>query len=280
MNSLVVMAAGVGSRFGGLKQIARLGPSGQTIIDYTLLDAASCGVNHVVFVVREGIRKEFREQVGRYWEGRLNVDYAIQDAKENLLGAPPRERPWGTGHAVAVAMRYINGAYGVVNADDLYGRESMHLLTKSLNQGYSVNVAFALSQTLSEHGDVKRGLCRVADGVLRGVTEIRVRREAFGLVARDDAGRRIQVRPDDPTSMNLWGFQAGFADRLLGGWNEFLSRAAFSEDAEYYLSAAAVDSAPRDAELCRVIRTPERWYGVTYPLDAQAVRDHLAAMGE
>ncbi len=281
--TLLVLAAGMGSRFGGLKQIEPLGPNGEIIIDYSLHDARRAGFDRVVFVVKPELLDTFKEVIGDRASRLMEVAYAPQDVTMLPPGfACPegRVKPWGTGHAVWCARELLDGPFGVVNADDFYGRDAFMRLgafLRAKKQGELCMVGFPLLNTLTDNGTVSRGICRVADGRLLSVDE------HTGIALR---GGRIECREGDEipldavASMNVWGFDGGMFGRMGEAFAAFL-RGLTPETAlkaEFYLPTF-VDSLIRAGEATvDVLPTTAKWYGVTYREDKESVAAALRAL--
>jgi len=275
--SLVVLAAGIGSRFGGTKQLAPVGPSGEAILDYTITDARRAGFEHFVLVIRHDLTDLVQQHLHEVHGSGLDVRLVFQDD----LG-PARERPWGTGHAVLAARPAVDGPFGVVNADDFYGRTAFEQLAAVLRSEGPANrhhlVAYRLAETLSASGTVSRGVCTAApDGTLRSIEENLA-------IARDETGRIVSQQsgtvfgPDTPVSMNLWGLRPSIFEELQAGWERFSAAAADDPKAEFQLptqidAAVAAGRASVQLEL-----TDARWIGVTYPDDAADVRERIAGL--
>jgi len=289
--ALLVMAAGMGSRYGGLKQIEPVGPNGEIIIDYTIHDALRAGFGKLVFVIRHYFEDAFREKIGRKFDRFAEVTYVFQELDAGLGGfeAPPdREKPWGTGHAVLVGRDAIQEPFGVVNADDFYGPNSMRLLADFLRGGGSEEVeeyamvGFVLRNTLSEHGTVARGVCEHDGSMhLRRVVEY-TKIERYGNGARQvgEDGRGTGFSGDEIVSMNLWGFQTSVFGHLKIGVEDFLARRGGDPKAEFYLPAA-VDEMIRGGEArVKILPTEDEWFGVTYredhPVAVSKVRKLIA----
>ena len=281
--TLVVLAAGMGSRYGGLKQVDPMGPSGETVLDYSVYDAVRAGFDRVLFIIRRDFEAEFRAAVGSRFEGKVKVDYVFQalDALPEGHGLPAgRQKPWGTGHAVWCAREALDGPFAVVNADDFYGAGSFARLATFLRAAAAVRkappefamVGFRLANTLSEHGAVSRGVCDVgADGVLAGIEE-----HTGILAAEVGAGRKYD--PDTIVSMNCWGFTADFLPRLDARWREFLAAHGTSEKTEFYLPFAVNDLLAAGEAGVHVLPTDDQWFGVTYREDKPRVQAAIAAL--
>ena len=269
--ALVVLAAGLGSRFGGPKQLSPVGPSGETLLDYAIYDAMRAGFVHAVLVIREELGDALRAHVARVSGGALPVDYVVQQ----LDGR--RTKPWGTGHAVLAARDAVDGAFAVCNADDYYGPRAYRLLAEHLTAGRSSEYALAgyrLDQTLSEHGGVARAVASCGpDGLLTRLVEVKdVRRvEGLGLGIRGStAGEQV--------SMNLWGFTPDVFAAIEEQFAAFLAAAGRAPDAEFLLSTALDEQVTAGRARLRVLAAPDRWLGMTFAADVPTVRDTLAAL--
>ena len=270
--TLLIMAAGMGSRFGGLKQMAPLGPSGQVIIDYSVYDAVRAGFDKVVLIVKKENEADFREVVGRRIERLCDVSYVHQlpeDLPAGFLYPEGRVKPWGTGHAVRAARHAVSTPFAVINADDYYGPASFRLVHDRLvTDSPESLVGFALGNTLTESGTVSRGVCTVEDGYLKGVVE------------HTALDKNSGVPLDTIVSMNLWGFGTEIFSALERDFCEFLKTMPDPLKSEFYLPAV-VDRAIREhGARYRVLETPERWYGVTYREDAESVKEAIRRMTE
>jgi len=264
------MAAGRGSRFGGMKQVAGLGPSGESLFDYAVYDAVRAGFGEAVFVVSEESREAVERHIERGLGQRVAVRYVLQAAGE-------RPKPWGTGQAVLCACGELHGAYGVINADDFYRRGSFERLGEALatDEANHVIVAFRLRETLSSHGGVSRGLCLVEGDYLTGIRELHNVRQENGKILNDEG---VDLTGDEPVSMNLWGFRLSFCDVLGVEFERFRQRVGDDPKAEF-LIGDAVDALPgHGSARVRVVPTPEHFLGVTYQDDVAGVRQELARL--
>ncbi len=276
--TLVVLAAGMGSRYGGLKQVDPVGPSGEAILDYSVFDAVRAGFGKVVFIIRHDFEAEFKEKVGRKYEGLIPVDYCYQDI--NDLPAPykvpeGRTKPWGTGHATRAARGVVKEPFAVINADDFYGRDAFEQLAKFLSHatdgatlGFAM-VGYKLELTLSENGSVARGICDVAaDGTLKGVTEM-TKLVRAGDVAenREDPAAPVQVPLDARVSMNLWGFTPGLFTELEARFPKWLAENGAKEKSEWYIPFVVDELIKEGKATCKVLPTESSWFGVTYRED-------------
>ncbi len=284
-STLVVMAAGVGSRYGGIKQIDPVGPSGEILLDYSVYDALRCGFGKVVFIIRREIEEVFRERVDPTIGTRCEIEYVIQSLEavpEGFDVPPTRKKPWGTAQAVFLCKDVVHEPFGVINADDFYGRASFPTLKRHLNNAqdragtYDIGlIGYRLDHTLSEHGHVSRGVCAVSpEGYLMNIHE-RKHIKRFGNIvkyAKDD-GTWIEIPADSTVSMNMWGFTPGIFTELRGRFPHFFQeRADDIDSAEYLLPDVVGELVRENRATVRVLPTSARWFGVTYPEDKTAVR--------
>jgi hypothetical protein len=264
------MAAGRGSRFGGMKQVAGLGPSEESLFDFAVYDAVKAGFDDAVFVVSEESREAVEKHVAAGLGRHVEVRYVLQAAGD-------RPKPWGTGQAVLCACAAVGGPFGVINADDFYGRRSYELLAEELAKRSDDHVAvgFRLRDTLSTHGGVSRGLCIVEDGYLMGIRELHDVRQEDGSVRSDEMP---ELTGDESVSVNLWGFRPSFCDVLGAEFDRFRQRVGDDPKAEF-LIGDAIDALPQHGSArVRVVPTPERFLGVTYQDDVDGVRAELAKL--
>lgn len=276
--ALLVLAAGMGSRYGGLKQIDPVGPSGELMLDYAVFDALRAGFGRVVFVIRPDFEEVFRAKIGARYAGRVAVDYVFQSI--GVLPDDPavpagREKPWGTGHAVWCARGALRENFAVINADDFYGADSFRQLAGFLGEARAAQFAmagFRLDRTLSEHGAVSRGVCRTdGGGFLAAVTE-----ETGITPAQVGAGRKFSG--DEIVSMNCWGFTAALFPRLDAQLRAFLRAHRGDAKAEFYLPAAVSEMIARREAAVRVLPAEGTWFGVTYREDKPRVQAALAGL--
>ena len=273
--TLVVLAAGMGSRYGGLKQVDPVGPSGEAILDYSVFDAVRGGFGKVVFVIRHDFEAEFKEKVGRKYEGLVPVEYCYQDI--NDLPAPytvpaGRTKPWGTAHATRAARKVVHEPFAVINADDFYGRDAFAKLGAFLSDAKPMHfamVGYRLALTLSENGSVARGICDVAaDGSLKSVTEMtKIVRTADGAENREDPERPVKLTAKELVSMNLWGFTPELFDALESRFPEWLAVNGAKEKSEWYIPFVVDELIHEGKADCRVLPTESSWFGVTYRED-------------
>jgi hypothetical protein len=299
---LVILAAGMGSRFGGLKQVQPVGPHGELIIEYSAFDALRAGFDRLVLVIRQDIEADFRATIGRRLESCMAVEYVFQElgdvpadgrSKTAPLQFSARTKPWGTGHAVLAARHAVKRPFAVINADDFYGASGYRALATHFSQpsildsqlaspGYAL-VGYPLRQTLSEHGTVSRGLCAVdAAGRLKSITELtKIEKTHDGARYTDAAGAMQALTGDETVSMNFWGFTPAVFPQLQGLFAEFLAARAGDPKAEFYLPTALSDLNRRGAANVSLLRSDDAWFGITYREDlataTDAVRELVAA---
>ena len=280
--TLLVMAAGMGSRYGGLKQIDPVGPSGETIIDYSIYDALRAGFGKVVFVIRRDIEQQFRELVGSRFESRLPVEYVFQELSNLPTGfsvPEGRTKPWGTGQAILAAAEVIKEPFAVINADDFYGMNSYRVLAGQLRSetaDYAM-VGFMLRNTLSEHGSVARGDCQMdSEGYLQSVVELTaIEKDGAGARYLDDHQVEQRLSGDELVSMNMWGFRTSLFDHLLRMFIEFLKTHGAELKSEFYIPKVVGELVSTGQCRCKVLKTPDAWLGVTYREDRPFVKEGL-----
>jgi hypothetical protein len=280
--ALVVLAAGIGSRYGGLKQVDPVGPSGETIMDYSIYDALRAGFARLVFVIRRDIENAFRQTIGARFDQRVAVDYVFQELdKLPAPFAPPpnRRKPWGTGHAILMAQEAVREPFGVINADDFYGRHSFELLARHLqsaSRDYAM-VGFVLRNTLSEFGFVARGVCRTTpDDFLEDVVELtRIEREGDAVKYTDPAGKVHSLTGAETVSLNMWGFSPTILTHLRRELVVFLEAQGQDEKAEFFIPTVVNTLVSRGEERLKVLRTPDSWFGITYRQDRPRVIEDI-----
>jgi len=281
--TLVIMAAGIGSRYGGLKQIDPVGPSGEIVLDYSVYDAIQSGFGKVVFIIRPDIEEAFKEVIGRKLDGKIKVEYVFQTLDKIPAGVSVpagRTKPWGTGQAVLMAQPVVHEAFAVINADDFYGRESLKVIAQQLKSA-DVNstgfcmAGFYIKNTLSPHGGVARGWCDVQNGKLRHIVErFNIERKPDGVI-RCDSG---EMADDDLVSMNTWGFTPRLFDFLEKGFADFLARKGSELKSEFYLLDVVDGMIHRGEAEVAVLPTNEKWMGVTYADDKPQVVAGIRAL--
>lgn len=285
--ALVIMAAGMGSRYGGLKQIDPVGPNGEIVIDYSAYDALRAGFGRVVFIIRRDIEAPFKAVIDRAIAKHAEVDYAFQSLTELPAGfAPPegRTKPWGTGHAILSARGVIREPFAVINADDFYGRDAFDVMARALAAARPDSTEFYLAgyrlgDTLSDHGAVSRGVCEVGtDGLLRRIVErTHIERRDGGVVAQSENGL-LPISPDTTVSMNFWGFTPALFPHLERAFTEFLKANAANPKSELAIPTIIDGLIARGAATVRVVPTSARWLGMTYPEDKPLVREGIAKL--
>ena len=288
---LVIMAAGMGSRYGGLKQMDPVGPDGELILDYSLYDAKRAGFERAVIIIKPENEQDFREVLGDRVSRYMQVDYAYQTIDripEGFTVPEGRVKPWGTGHAVLCAADVVDGApFCAINADDYYGREAFQLcydhLSNLKDDGDFCMVGYLLKNTLSETGYVARGVCELAEsGTLKDLTErTHIISTVDGPLMTEDQKTYTWLSPETVVSMNMWGFPGKMMQHLKDGFPQFLQEKvpANPEKAEYFLPSV-VDAQLSAGTACVVYTTPDKWYGVTYREDRAEVVEALARMAQ
>jgi hypothetical protein len=288
--ALVILAAGVGSRFGGLKQMTPVGPSGEMILDYSIYDALTAGFSKIVFVINHTIEESFKETIGDRIARSAAVDYVYQELDclpEGAVVPAGRKKPWGTGHAVLCCRGVVDGPFAVINADDYYGRSCFKLLHDFLVKPCSdpmlhmAMVGFILENTLTENGYVSRGICAVDErGYLRDIVErVHIEKRGDRVLYTEDKGNTWEpLTPGCQVSMNCWAFPEGTLDFFEEKFNHFLQSDGDMTKAEFYLPFA-VDSIVKDGKgNVRVLKTSDKWYGMTYQEDRKKVIDAIRSL--
>lgn len=286
--TLVIMAAGMGSRFGGLKQMTPVDAEGHFIIDFSLFDAWRAGFRRVVFIIKKELEESFRERIGNRMERYFHVDYVFQELTKLPEGyAVPegRVKPWGTAHAVACCRGVVDGPFAVINADDFYGRTAYStiydFLKNSADEHVYSMVGYQVRNTVTEHGSVARGVCEERDGYLTGVTERTKIFKKGGDAEFTEDGEHFTFLPGDTTvSMNFWGFTAGLLDVLWARFPAFLDENLPKNPlkCEYFLPFVVNSQLADGSARVRMLHCDEAWYGVTYKDDLQSVCDAIADM--
>ena len=287
--SLVIMAAGIGSRFGGgIKQLAPVGPSGEIIMDYSIHDALEAGFDKIIFIIRKDMEKDFKEIIGNRIERIAPVEYAYQemdDLPEGFSVPEGRKKPWGTGHALACCRGTVNGPFAVINADDFYGRtafsEIYSFLEAQTDASKYAMVGYRLKNTVTEFGSVARGVCEIENGMLTGVTErTKIYKKGADAEYTEDGVQFFPLAGDTIVSMNLWGFSACVLDELWNRMGAFLNDAipANPLKCEYFLPFVVNAQLADKSASVQVLPCEEAWYGVTYREDLDSVREAVARM--
>jgi UTP-glucose-1-phosphate uridylyltransferase len=283
--TLYVLAAGMGSRYGGLKQLDGLGPNGETIMDYSIFDAIRGGFGKVVFVIRKDFEDDFRSKILSKYENHIPVEVVFQSLDklpEGFTCPPERTKPWGTNHAVLMGKGVINEPFAVINADDFYGRESFAALGKELantfgkKNNYSM-VGFRIGNTLSESGSVARGVCETDEnGYLTTVVErTAIERIDGDIQFIDENGQKVVLDETTPVSMNMWGFTPDYFDYSEEYFGEFLKNNIQNLKSEYFIPLMVNELVTKKTVTVKVLDTTSKWFGVTYSNDRQGVVDKI-----
>ena len=270
----------MGSRYGGLKQLDRVGASGETIIDYSVYDAIRAGFGKIVFVVRKSFEKEFQSEIISKFEDKIDVKVVFQDitaVPKSCVFNPEREKPWGTNHAVLMAKDAVNEPFGVINADDFYGKESFEILADFLKNsvgktGNYCMVAYRLGNTLSENGFVSRGECFVDENFfLTGVIERTKIIEKDNILVYQNENQEFEIDKNTPVSMNFWGFTPDYFDYSEKRFVQFLAEQGQKLQSEFYIPTMVNDLIASKTAACKVLTSPSQWFGVTYQEDKPTV---------
>lgn len=282
--TLAILAAGIGSRYGGLKQIAPLGPSGEIMLDYAIYDAMQAGIDRVVFLIRPDMEALFRETIGHRFEKRIDTAYAFQrtddPAHPGTSKWRERKKPWGTGHAILSCQTSITTPFLVINADDFYGRSAYRLAADFLAKHSSNStdyamVAYRLANTLSPHGTVARGVCAVgADNLLKTVVEETAIRRHDNTITTGSAGRTLTG--DEPVSMNFWAFTPALFPQLDEGFQRFIHSEGDLSTREFMIPTRIQELMDGRSARVHVLCSTDSWFGVTYPQDVEPVRAEFA----
>lgn len=276
--TLVAMAAGMGSRFGGLKQIQGVGPNNEVILDYSVFDAKNAGFDKVVFIIKKEIEHDFREVISKKIEKIIDVEYAFQelDAIPDKFVLPAeRTKPLGTGHAVLCAEKFINSPFVVINADDYYGKESFDIIGKHMlsTDSLASMVGFKLINTLSENGTVSRGVCTVSDdSYLLSIDE---KTKIKDCKYTEDGENWVSLDENTVVSMNMWGFKQDIFKYINNDFNNFLEKNTNDIKSEFYLPSVVDNLIKVNNEKVKVLTTNEKWYGITYKEDLPVIKEAL-----
>ena len=285
--TLFILAAGMGSRYGGLKQLDGLGPNGETIMDYSVFDAMRAGFGKVVFVIRKDFEEDFRRVVLSKYADHVPCEVCFQgidNLPEGFTRNPERTKPWGTNHAVLMAKDLIKEPFMVINADDFYGKESFEVMAKFLlevngQEGKYCMAGYRVGNTLSEHGTVSRGVCATDKmGFLTDVVERTAIENKNGHVVYQDNGVDVEIPFETPVSMNMWGFTPEYFTYAEEAFKAFLTENAQELKAEFYIPTLVNDMIKSGKATCQVLDTTAKWFGVTYADDRQMVVDKIQAL--
>ena len=265
---LLIMAAGMGSRFGGLKQIEPIGPNGEIILDFSIYDAVEAGFNKAIFIIKKEIEKEFRQVVGKRIEKMMDVEYAFQEIDKLPEGyevPSDRVKPWGTAHAVLCARDVVKSPFAVINADDFYGKSSYKIIHDELVQSNGMcMVGYELGNTITENGTVSRGVCELENGYLKSVTE------------HTALDKNSGIPLDSIVSMNMWGLDPGIFPFMENEFKLFLNEKINVPKSECYLPSVISKRIEKENMPVKVLKTAEKWYGVTYREDMDSVREAMS----
>jgi len=282
--TLLILAAGMGSRYGGLKQMDKVGPSGETIIDYSIYDAIRAGFGKIVFVIRREIEEEFKEVFVNKLKDQIEIDYAFQELTmlpEGFSLPENRKKPWGTGHAILVAEDKIKEPFAVINADDFYGSQSFEVLAGFLknnkNEDEYAMVGYQLDKTLSDFGHVARGVCKAdKTGCLQEVTErTNIRRTEKGIVFTGENGEQVMLNGNETVSMNFWGFKTSVFEYLNTYFAEFLKEFGNEPKSEFFIPILVMELIKTQQAKVQVLQSGEKWFGVTYREDKEDVMQKI-----
>lgn len=286
--TLIVLAAGMGSRYGSLKQVDAVGPSGETIIDYSVFDALRAGFGKVVFVIRRDIEKDFLEVFGKRFEGKVPFEVVFQELDmlpDGVICPPDRVKPWGTAHAVWVCRHAVKEPFAVINADDFYGADSFKVLAKALTnpnlkEDDYFMVGYHLKNTLSEQGSVSRGVCTVDKNFFLSdvVERTHIERLDGKVRYKDESGAMVPVDGQSLVSMNFWGFSPNIFSHIDAMLSEFLSGSRVNPKSEFYIPTVVNRLIKSGKAICKVLPTTSKWFGVTYPGDKPGVMSSLAEL--
>jgi dTDP-glucose pyrophosphorylase len=291
--TLLILAAGMGSRYGGLKQIDPMGPAGETVMDFSVFDAIRAGFGKVVFVIRRDFEEQFKTQVGARFADQIPVEYAYQaidDLPAGFSVPEGRTKPWGTTHAMLAAESAVHEPCVMINADDFYGRDAFARIATYLQQTPAMRdgrnqycmVGFRLGNTVSDHGSVARGVCAVsAQGNLTSVTEMtKIFKTTSGAENREEGAPVVALTGEEPVSMNFWGFTPDIFPQLRASFVEFLHAHGGEQKSECYVPKVVDDLIKAGRADVHVLPTTSKWFGVTYPEDKQTVVESIKALSD
>ncbi len=287
--TLVVLAAGLGSRYGGVKQMEGFGPNGEWILEYSVFDAITAGFGKIVFVLRESILDDFKTYFEQRLPKNIKREYVLQeltDVPNGFTVPTERKKPWGTGHAVLAARYVVDSPFVVINADDFYGADAFTIMFRFLSdvditkRDYSM-VGYYLKNTLSENGSVARGVCTVNYPYLVTVEEhTKIQRQADGTITNEGEGSKSILNEESIVSMNFWGFTPPLFESIEQSFQEFLAQKGQEEQSEFYIPSVVQESIKEQIASVQVFESPQKWFGVTYPEDKTAVVDALKQLHE
>lgn len=289
--TLLILAAGIGSRYGGLKQLDKVGPGGEAIIDYSIYDAIEAGFGKVVFVIRKSIETDFREFIGTKLDGKIEVEYVFQELDnlpEGITPNPDRQKPYGTGHAVLMAADVIKENFAVINADDFYGREAYETISKyfgelDINTNDNCMVGYNLKNTLSDNGYVSRGQCTSDENayLVDVVERTHIEKKADGIYFENDNKEETKLDENTLVSMNFWGFTPQFFKQLNTRFTKFIGENKDQLKAEFYIPTAVNEMIEEGIAKTKVLESDAAWFGVTYqedrPVVVESIRELIRA---
>jgi NDP-sugar pyrophosphorylase family protein len=287
--TLLILAAGMGSRYGGVKQLDHFGPNGETIIDYSLFDAIRAGFGKIVFIIREELKNDFIEIFEPKLKGKIEYDFAIQSVQSYVsdkLGKVERQKPWGTGHAVLCAWQQTHEPFAVINADDFYGFEAFQMmadfLANNTDSACHSMVGYQLKNTLSENGSVSRGVCELdANDFLKVVTErTKIYRNQAGNIVFEENDALTPLAEETPVSMNFWGFMPSVFPIIHEMFQEYSEKNIDSPKAEFYIPTVMTYLIQHQLGKCKVFSSESEWFGVTYPEDKPMVMEALQTLSD
>lgn len=282
--TLLILAAGMGSRFGGLKQVEPVGPNAETILEYSIFDAIRAGFGKVVFVIRESFAEDFKARFEPKLKGKIEIEYVFQELNklpDGFVLPAEREKPWGTGHAVLMAKDAIKEPFAAINADDFYGAEAYQViaafLKEKVNESHFAMVGYKLGNTLSEFGSVSRGICVTNEqNELSQITETHnIRQENGATVCDSENKETVQLKGDETVSMNFWGFYPSIFDKIESQFVEFLNDNILKPKSEFYIPFVVFEMIQRKQVKVEVLRADSPWFGVTYKDDKPFVVEQI-----
>lgn len=284
--TLLILAAGMGSRYGGLKQIDGLGPSGETIIDYSVYDAVKAGFGKVVFVIRKSFSDDFKKIVSDKYQSVIEVDHVFQELDSAMDGLPKidREKPWGTGHAVLVAKEAVKEPFAVINADDYYGNKGYEVmadfLMNSITESHYSMLGYHLSNTLSDNGSVSRGVCKSDKNnfLIDVVERTKIEREADGNIYYHDNGDKHSLTDNTIVSMNFWGFHPNIFEKTSEYFREFALENKSNPKAEFYIPLVVNKMLKENIIKMKVLESKAMWFGITYKEDRPVVVESFSRL--
>jgi UTP-glucose-1-phosphate uridylyltransferase len=280
--TLVILAAGIGDRYGGLKQAESVGPNGEIIIDYSVYDAVRAGFDRLVFVIRRDFEDEFKHKISGKFESDIETAYVYQELESCTGGFKPsqkRKKPWGTAHAVLAARDLVDKPFVVINADDYYGHNSFKIIAdylscdEMLGPNRYAMVGYVLRNTLSEYGYVSRGVCECTEQMMlkKIVERIKIEKTNEAIVYFDESQRQVVLTGDEVVSMNFWGFQTTIFDYLQSQFEQFLKERGNDPKAEFFIPAVINNLIAKDLAEVKVLQTPDKWFGITWRQDKENV---------